>query len=71
MILFDGKVGKTYIVKSINAGYRATKRLTDMGITPTIEVKLLNTLGPIMVEVRESRLAIGRGLAKKIEVEEK
>lgn len=70
MILFDGEVGKTYIIKSINAGRRATKRLNDMGITPDIKIKLLNKLGPVIIEVRKSRLAIGRGLSKKIEVEE-
>ena len=70
MILFDGEVGKIYIVKSINGCSRATKRLNDMGVIPDVKVKLLSKLCPVIVEVRKSRLAIGMGLAKKIEVEE-
>ena len=45
------------------------KRLMDMGLTPGTEVKVVKTSpfhGPLEVTVRGSRLALGRGIAKRI-----
>lgn len=54
----------------IEAGHRATHRLAEMGLTPGTDFKVLqNYGGPLLVLVRGSRLAIGRGIAKKIWVE--
>jgi len=54
---------------SIAAGWRATKRLADLGLVPETKIKILRNapiLGPIEIQVRGSRVVIGRGLASKI-----
>ncbi len=47
------------------------KRLEDMGLTPGTEVKVVKSAlfrGPIEIQLRGSRLAIGRGIAERITV---
>ena len=54
---------------SITGGIMATKRLADLGLVPGTRIKSLNEAvlaGPIEIEVRGSRLVLGRGLAAKI-----
>lgn len=43
-------------------------RLLDMGLVPGTRVKVLNNQnrGPMIIEVRDSKMALGRGLANKI-----
>lgn len=56
-------------VVGIEAGRRATQRLSGLGITPGTVIKRLSSApfhGPIQVAVRGTRLALGRGLAAKI-----
>jgi len=45
-----------------------TRRLTEMGFTNGTRVKVLHSTppGPILVMIRGSRIALGRGLAMKI-----
>ncbi len=53
----------------ISAGFRATQRLSGMGITPGTIIEKLSSApfqGPIQIALRGTRLAIGRGLANKI-----
>jgi Fe2+ transport system protein FeoA len=48
------------------------RRLTDMGLTPGVTLTVVKSapfLGPIEITVRGSRLALGRGMAKRIFVE--
>jgi len=57
---------KLRVVK-VAAGRRATHRLTEMGLTPGVEVKIVqDNGGPLLLAVRGSRLAIGRCLAHKV-----
>jgi ferrous iron transport protein A len=70
--LIDMKDGQAGIIISILGGRRVTKRLADLGLTSGTEIKVLRrTLfsGPIQIEVCNSRLVLGRGLALKILVE--
>jgi len=70
--LTDLREGHSGIVKSINAGRMATKRLMDLGLIPETRIKILRKSlfeGPVEIEVRGSKLVIGRGLAAKILVE--
>ena len=57
-------------VVSVSGGRGLVKRLNDMGFGPGAEVVVLNRAmsGPLMVMVRGTRVAIGRGLATKIMV---
>ena len=54
---------------SIHGGQMVTKRLADLGLTPETKIKVLRRApfwGPIEIEVRGSKLVLGRGLASKI-----
>ena len=60
---------QTGIVDYINAGFRATQRLTGLGITPGTKITMISSApfgGPIQIALRGTKLAIGRGLARKI-----
>jgi Fe2+ transport system protein FeoA len=51
---------------------RFAKRLSDMGLTPGTKVTVVKSApfnGPLEVNVRGSRLAIGRGMASRILVD--
>jgi Fe2+ transport system protein FeoA len=50
-----------------------TRRLTSLGFTPGVEVYMVQNfgLGPLIVLVRGTRVALGRGEAHKIQVERK
>jgi len=64
--------GEVITVVGVNAGRGLTKRLADMGLVPGTKLRIVNSQisGPVIVEVRGSRLALGRGIAQKIMVEE-
>jgi Fe2+ transport system protein FeoA len=50
------------------------KRLTDLGLTPGTKVTVIKSApfhGPLEINIRGSRLAIGRGMASRIIVETK
>ena len=60
------------VLRRRNWGFR--KRLEDMGLTPGTTVTVVKSApfnGPLEIYVRGSRLAIGRGMAKRIFVEVK
>jgi Fe2+ transport system protein FeoA len=55
-------------------GWGFRKRLEDMGLTPGTKITVVKSApfnGPLEVYVRDSRLAIGRGMAERIFVEVK
>jgi Fe2+ transport system protein FeoA len=61
------------IIVRINAGMRATRRLTSLGLIPGTKISKISSApfqGPVQLRVRETRLVIGRGLAEKILVRE-
>ena len=68
--------GEAGTVASISAGRGKgrgfEKRLMDMGLTPGTRVTVVKSApfhGPFEILVRGSRLALGRGMAKRIFVE--
>ena len=67
MILTECLLNKTYIVVKLIGGYMSTQRLTHLGITPNTPIKIIRKgRGPVLIEIRGSRLAIGKGLASKV-----
>lgn len=51
---------------------RCLKRLTDLGLTPGTKITVVKSApfnGPLEINVRGSRLAIGRGMASRILVD--
>jgi DtxR family Mn-dependent transcriptional regulator len=70
--LKDGESGIITSALVIGKGQGYMKRLMDMGLTPGTKVKVVNSAplgGPVELQVRGSRLALGRGIAQKILVE--
>ncbi|RLA93273.1 MAG: ferrous iron transport protein A [Deltaproteobacteria bacterium] len=60
--------GKEVTIVSINGGRGMKSRLYSMGLIPGVKVKVLNTAapGPFLVLVRDFKVALGYGIAKKI-----
>lgn len=68
--LLSLRVGEKGVVIRIIGGQSACKRLNELGFVPGTEIKLVNKIssGPVMILVKGSKLALGRGLANKVEV---
>jgi len=60
--------GETVTLVSIRAGWGLTRRLADMGLIPGMRLRVINrqASGPIIIDVRGSRLVLGHGMAQKI-----
>lgn len=58
-------------VAEIRGGRGLVQRLADMGLTPGTKLKVINSQmpGPVLINLRGSRLALGHGVALKIMVE--
>jgi Fe2+ transport system protein FeoA len=71
--LIDLKEGQKAIIASIEGGYNVTQRLTDMGLTPGTEIKMIRKgyFCPVEISVRGYNLALGNGVASKILVKVK
>lgn len=69
--LLQVKEQEKVLIFSVMGGRMATKRLADLGLIPGARIKILRKalMGPLEIEVKNSRLVIGRGLASKILVE--
>ncbi len=58
-----------HTIVNIRAGSKAHRFLADLGIHAGEKIKVIkNDSGPVIIEVKGTRVAIGRGLAAKIEV---
>ncbi|MDI6883754.1 MAG: metal-dependent transcriptional regulator [Hadesarchaea archaeon] len=69
--LLDGQKG---VILHIGGGRGASQRLADLGLTPNTEITVVKSAlfrGPLMVFVRGTTLAIGRGAAAKVFVKAK
>ncbi len=60
--------GEVVQVVAVRAGWGFRRRLADMGLTPGVIIKVLNSQipGPIIIDLRGSRLVLGYGMAQKI-----
>ncbi|HQY90069.1 MAG: FeoA family protein [Caldilinea sp.] len=64
------KRGQPVRLAKIMAGRQLTHRLTELGLTPGVNFEVLHDHGgPLLLAVRDSRLALGRGMASKILVD--
>ncbi len=63
--------GRRAVVASVPEGVGIRRRLAGMGLTVGTEVQsvISRGRGPIVVAVRQTRLALGRGVAHHIGVE--
>lgn len=72
MKLYEGKLGKTYTVHTVNVEEAITRRLEALGVNEKTLVSVLNKKksGTMIIKVRGTRLALGRRITGGIEVEE-
>jgi len=63
--------GEDVRLVEIRGGTRMRQRLADLGLNlgMTVRVMGVNGRGPLIVAVKDSRLAFGRGMAHRILVE--
>ena len=69
--LTDLKSGQEGIIKSVQGGHGAVRRLEAMGIRPGIKIRKSSAQfmrGPIGVKAGNTSLALGYGMAQKIMV---
>jgi len=63
--------GKKVRVRYVYGGWGLIRRLYALGFIPGEIVQVIkSSFGPIVVYVRGTRIALGRGVARKIIVEE-
>jgi Fe2+ transport system protein FeoA len=72
MTLSDTRVGRKYTLISLDGGQTIRERIYSMGLNSGCVFKVIANSGhgPVGLEVRQTRLGIGRGMADKIKVEE-
>jgi len=62
-------IGERVRLESILGGEKINQRLTALGLTPGVELCIVQDAGgPLLISVRDSRIALGRGMAQKIMV---
>ncbi len=67
--IIDLDEGEKAVVARAFGGNRLVRRLTEMGLTPGVEIKVVRKCpfhGPVELEVRGATLALGYGVASKI-----
>ncbi len=72
MFLAEGNIGGIYGVKELILEDSITRRLEALGLNEGTHVKILNSKkkGAMIVQVRGTRLALGRHITSGIEVKE-
>ena len=62
--------GERATVQGFDAGHNLVSRLSALGFTPQAEVVMIQNFGsgPLIVKVRDTRIALGRGEAMKVRV---
>lgn len=69
-VLYEMNKGEKGKVLTIKGGKGRILRLAELGIVPGEEIILIQkSFGPIIVRVKETNLALGRGIAQNILVE--
>ncbi len=71
MALEKALSGKRVVLKTIDSGLRLKGRLFEMGLIPGahFEVITASNSGPMIIEIKGTRLALGNGILSKIHVE--
>ncbi|MDI9642251.1 MAG: FeoA family protein [Archaeoglobaceae archaeon] len=56
-------------IKEIIGGRGFVCRLADLGLAPGQVVEVLSNGPPVIIKVKDTKIAIGRGVARKVIVE--
>ena len=70
--LTECKEGEEVTVKRVNCGFKAKRRLAQLGLVPRVKIKKIKAApfrGPLEIIVKGANLVLGRGLADKVIVE--
>ncbi|MHC4122510.1 MAG: FeoA family protein [Planctomycetota bacterium] len=64
------KTGRTVKLVKVDAGRGLKNRLASMGVLPNVEMTIVSNghAGPFVVNVKGSKVVLGRGIANKIMV---
>ena len=64
------RAGETVRLAGIEAGRGLNSRLASMGLVPNVKLKVVSNghPGPFVINVKDSRMVLGRGMAHKIMV---
>ena len=70
MTLDTGKINETYTIEKIDLPLKLEKRLEALGMTEGTSILVLNakSRGTLIVNVRGTRFALGRGITKQIAI---
>ncbi|MDD3023388.1 MAG: FeoA family protein [Syntrophomonadaceae bacterium] len=66
------KPGQKGRIKAISKGSKAERKMFEMGIMPGVEIELLSRhpfKGPLLFNVNQMKIALGRGMAETLEVD--
>ncbi len=69
--LSEINTGKQVTLSRVQVGLELTSRLTSLGLTPGVTLQVLQNhgRGPMIINVRGTHVALGRGEAEKLLVE--
>ena len=72
MTLYEGKIGKQYLVEGMETPEEVPRRLQALGLIEGTPLKLLNRKkkGALILYVRGTRLALGKDISSRILVKE-
>lgn len=73
VLLADLEVGKKAQISRIEGGRGFRRKIASLGIRVGKTIRKISAQplrGPVVVEVDRTRIALGRGMAKRISVEE-
>jgi len=70
--LASAEYGKTYTIVGLRCGCSLNERISAMGLNSGSHFTIVSNSGhgPVGLEVKGTRLGIGRGMARKIRVKE-
>lgn len=73
MTLYDAQKGLSYCVEGLSVEPAITRRLQALGLNDGTVIKILNRKkqGALIVQVRGTRLALGKHISSHIEISEK
>ena len=72
LTLSETRVGRTYTLIKFDAGRQLREKINSMGLNSGSRLTIISNSGhgPVGLEVRQTRLGIGRGMAQRIKVKE-
>ena len=70
MPLAMARPGELVTVIGVRGGWGLQRRLADMGLTPGVRIRVINSQmpGPVLIDLRGARVALGRGVAQRVMV---